>query len=739
MRSAARCTYTEVARVLDGEKVPDRERFRAGVRAHGGAAGEAHRDAPPARRDRLRPARGEDRPRAGTGEVAAIEKRPRNRAHRDRRGVHARRERGGGALVRRARAAHHLPRPRASRTRRSSRPSSSSRATHGFEVPELPADPRALNALLERFKGHAQQRALNQLLLRAMMQAVYTTENIGHYGLAAEHYLHFTSPIRRYPDLLVHRLLKEEWARRQGDAVRRTARPRLEELAVRSSERERAAMEAEREIASFYAALFMKDKVGERFDGVVSAVVDFGLFVELERWFVEGLVRVEDLGGAVRASTRSCTRSSTPAAAAPSASATRCGSRSSRRAPRAGASSSPSSRRGGRTGPSPASRERAARAGRARGPPCRRHRPRGARPAHAPRLAERLADRARGGARTESRSERRGCADARRDEAERAQEHGEAAKVGGARQGRARAVAAAGGEPGRAARAALRPRGPRGRPRGAAANRGGASATAAAEPGARRQGEGRAAHRRGRPGLAGLRDVSAVERDREPARLERGEERPPSRSGRAASPDGTSAGRPVAEGRREPGAPREVDDRRRDRRWRAWRSRDRSAVITGRDHRRWGHPRRLRRRGGRRERGRGRRHAPHLPGPPRHRRPAGRGERDEHGRALPGQLASSLAYRSHIADERRRALALSVPVAHRRRSSALAPARAAGAVVRDGRPVAHRLRLRGARVPGAAQAARGVARATRTTRPRSGSRSCSSRSTAATSARASGS
>jgi ribonuclease R len=96
----------------------------------------------------------------------------------------------------------------------------------------------------------------------------------------------------------VHRLLKEEWGHRRGDVVRRTAPPRLEEMAILSSERERAAMEAEREIAAYYAALFMKDKVGERFGGVVAAVVEFGLFVELERWFVEGLVRVEDLGGA---------------------------------------------------------------------------------------------------------------------------------------------------------------------------------------------------------------------------------------------------------------------------------------------------------------------------------------------------------------------------------------------------------------------------------------------------------
>jgi ribonuclease R len=171
-------------------------------------------------------------------------------------------------------------------------------AAHGFAVPELPVDPRQLDALLTSFRGHPQQRALNQLLLRAMMQATYASENEGHFGLAAEHYLHFTSPIRRYPDLMVHRLLKEEWARRAGLPAPRPGGRGLDEVAARSSERERAAMEAEREIASYYAALFMKDKVGQRYPGTVAAVAEPGLFVELDPFFVEGMVRAEDLPGA---------------------------------------------------------------------------------------------------------------------------------------------------------------------------------------------------------------------------------------------------------------------------------------------------------------------------------------------------------------------------------------------------------------------------------------------------------
>jgi ribonuclease R len=297
MKSAARCTYTEVARVLAGEEIADRERFRPAFEL----MGELQEKLTGMRR--RRGAIDFDLPEAKIvlgpeGEVAAIEKRPRNRAHR----IVEEFMLAANEAVARWFGARDLPtvyRVHGVPDEEKLDAFLELARTHGFEVPEPPVDPRALNELLGSFQGHTQQRALNQLLLRAMMQAVYQTENIGHYGLAAEHYLHFTSPIRRYPDLLVHRLLKEQWAERGGGEVRQTSLPRLAELAARSSERERASMEAEREIASFYAALFMKDKVGERYDGVVAAVVEFGLFVELEQWFVEGLVRVEDLGEAM--------------------------------------------------------------------------------------------------------------------------------------------------------------------------------------------------------------------------------------------------------------------------------------------------------------------------------------------------------------------------------------------------------------------------------------------------------
>jgi len=294
MRSVARCTYTEVARVLEGEGVPHREFLRPDFERMG----------------ELQEVLGAMRRRRGSidfdlpesrivlgegGEVLAIERRPRNRAHRlveefmlaaNEAVARWFGERELPTIYR----VHGLPDEEKLRT------FLELARAQGFEVPEVDAGPLALSGLLDRLAGHAQQRALNQLLLRAMMQAVYSPENIGHYGLAAEHYLHFTSPIRRYPDLVVHRLLREA-ALWRGDREARSPRPgELERMALLASERERAAMKAERDVHAYFAAQFMRDKVGERSPGTVAAVVEFGLFVELSRWFVEGLVKVEDLG-----------------------------------------------------------------------------------------------------------------------------------------------------------------------------------------------------------------------------------------------------------------------------------------------------------------------------------------------------------------------------------------------------------------------------------------------------------
>jgi ribonuclease R len=149
-----------------------------------------------------------------------------------------------------------------------------------------------------------------------MKQAVYQVDNIGHFGLAAEEYLHFTSPIRRYPDLLVHRLLrahlqdrgtarsakpsKARRGRATHDADQEVAREReierLAEMAARSSARERTALEAEREVIAYYRARLMEPRVGEELDGQISGVAPFGVFVELERPFVDGLVHVQSLG-----------------------------------------------------------------------------------------------------------------------------------------------------------------------------------------------------------------------------------------------------------------------------------------------------------------------------------------------------------------------------------------------------------------------------------------------------------
>lgn len=154
-----------------------------------------------------------------------------------------------------------------------------------------------LNALLHAIAGRREEPVLNHLMLRAMKQAVYSHENIGHFGLSAPSYLHFTSPIRRYPDLIVHRLLKRFWREGAGQpGAREARRARLEATALHCSERERAATDAEREIDAYYAALFMVGREGEQFAGTVSGVTEGGLFVELRDPWVSGMVRAETIG-----------------------------------------------------------------------------------------------------------------------------------------------------------------------------------------------------------------------------------------------------------------------------------------------------------------------------------------------------------------------------------------------------------------------------------------------------------
>ncbi len=156
-------------------------------------------------------------------------------------------------------------------------------------------DPKKLGDLLKSFSDHPLAPVLNSLLLRSMKQATYDVANIGHFGLASKAYLHFTSPIRRYPDLVVHRAVHQILT--QGEPRRdEGTRQKLAEAALASSIAERRAMEVERAVVDLYRTFLMKSRIGERFHGTVTAVVGSGLFVQLDSPFVDVLIRLEDLG-----------------------------------------------------------------------------------------------------------------------------------------------------------------------------------------------------------------------------------------------------------------------------------------------------------------------------------------------------------------------------------------------------------------------------------------------------------
>jgi ribonuclease R len=145
--------------------------------------------------------------------------------------------------------------------------------------------------LLEQIKERPDAPLLQTMLLRSLQQAVYSPDNEGHFGLGYEAYTHFTSPIRRYPDLLVHRTIKAILAGKKYKPARK-----WDALGVQTSMTERRADDASRDVQNWLKCYYMQDKVGEEFDGVVSAVTSFGIFVLLEGVYVEGLVHISELG-----------------------------------------------------------------------------------------------------------------------------------------------------------------------------------------------------------------------------------------------------------------------------------------------------------------------------------------------------------------------------------------------------------------------------------------------------------
>ncbi|MBA3789288.1 ribonuclease R [Patescibacteria group bacterium] len=150
-----------------------------------------------------------------------------------------------------------------------------------------------LNALLKKVEGTPEEYLIKTAALRSMAKATYTTKNIGHFGLAFSYYTHFTSPIRRYPDLLVHRMVKHFSG---GEKIAKEELLALDALALHSSEREVAAAHAERDSVKMKLVEYMEDKVGQEFDAVISGVSDRGIYVELIQSHAEGMVRIRDLG-----------------------------------------------------------------------------------------------------------------------------------------------------------------------------------------------------------------------------------------------------------------------------------------------------------------------------------------------------------------------------------------------------------------------------------------------------------
>ncbi len=165
----------------------------------------------------------------------------------------------------------------------------------GYRITEArKLHPRALQELLEKVKGTDEERIISTVMLRSLQKARYSEEHDGHFGLAAEYYSHFTSPIRRYPDLVIHRIMKEYLKNGISSEKQEQLAVSLKKIAAHCSERERAADEAERDTEDLKKAEFMKEHIGESFEGIIANVTQFGMYVELDNT-IEGLVRLSSM------------------------------------------------------------------------------------------------------------------------------------------------------------------------------------------------------------------------------------------------------------------------------------------------------------------------------------------------------------------------------------------------------------------------------------------------------------